>query len=96
MRQQVVDLLPLVDGRPAAVDLVQGGVGVVHPLHQPLQLTIAQQVVATQISTHISGHMKSEHPQQYFFLSSTCLSLRYSAALWPPARRTTTSFLSPE
>lgn len=41
MRQQVIDLLPLVDRRAAAVDLVQGGVSVVHPLHQPLELAVA-------------------------------------------------------
>lgn len=44
--QQVIDLLPLLDGWAAAVDLVQGGVGVVHPLHQPLELAVAYQVVA--------------------------------------------------
>lgn len=44
---QVIELLALLTGRAAAVDLVQGGVGVVHPLHQPFQLTITYQVVAT-------------------------------------------------
>lgn len=53
VRQQVVDLLALVNGRPAAVDLVQGGVGVVHPLHQPLELTVTYQIVAPQIPTWI-------------------------------------------
>lgn len=46
MRQQVVEPLPLVDGGTAAVDLVQRGVGMVHPLHQPFQLAVAYQVVA--------------------------------------------------
>lgn len=50
--QQVIDLLPLVNGRTAAVDLVQGGIGVVHPLHQPLELAVTYQVVASQIPTH--------------------------------------------
>lgn len=44
--QQVIEHLPLVNGWRAAVDLVQGGVGVVHPLHQPLELAVAYQVVA--------------------------------------------------
>lgn len=52
VRQQVIDFLAPVDGRPAAVDLVQGGVGVAHPLHQPLEFAIAQQVVASQVPSY--------------------------------------------
>ena len=45
--QQVIDLLPLVNGWAAAVDLVQGGVSLVNPLHQPLELAVTNQVVST-------------------------------------------------
>lgn len=53
--QQVIDLLPLLDGWTAAVDLVQGGISVVHPLHQPLELAVAYQVVAPKIPTCMDG-----------------------------------------
>lgn len=46
VRQQVVEPLALVHGWAAAVDLIQCGVGVMHPLHQPFQLAVAYQVVA--------------------------------------------------
>lgn len=47
--QQVIDLLPLVNRWAAAVDLIQSGISVVHPLHQPLELAVTHQVVASQI-----------------------------------------------
>lgn len=55
VRQQVVEPLPLVAGRTTAVDVIQRGVGMVHPLHQPFKLAIANQVVATKISTYMGG-----------------------------------------
>jgi len=81
--QQVIDLLPLVSGWPAAVDLVQGGVGVVHPLHQPLEIAVAYQVVATQISTRTGGphgtsvvrfvkYLLLEHVSYWLFISNPC------------------------
>lgn len=54
VRHQVVDFPPLVDRRPAAVDLVQRGVGVVHPFHQPLELAVTYEVVASQIPANFS------------------------------------------
>ncbi len=53
--QQVIELLPLLNGWTAAVDLVQGGVCMMHPLHQPLELAVAYQVVAPQIPAGMKG-----------------------------------------
>ena len=53
--QQVIQLLPLLNGRPIAVDLIKRGICVVHPLHQPFKLAIAYQVVATQIPADGDG-----------------------------------------
>lgn len=45
--QQIVEFFPLVHGWTTAVDIIQCGIGVVHPLHQPLEFAVAYQVVAT-------------------------------------------------
>lgn len=58
VRQQVVDQLPLLERRPAAGDLIQGGVGLMHPLHQPLQLAVTSQAVPSQVATHTFPHTK--------------------------------------
>lgn len=70
--QQVVDLLPLVNGRSAAVDLIQGGVSVVHPLHQPLELAVAYQVVAPQVTSHAArNHMEHRLTDKHLFVETS-------------------------
>lgn len=69
MRQQVVELLPLVNGWAAAVDLIQCGIRMMHPLHQPFQLAVTYQVVATQIPTFIQwwhGHQLTDRCIWFF------------------------------
>ena len=52
---QVVDLLVQQGLWALAVDLVHGGVGVDHPLHQPLELTVADELVPPQVSVGQEG-----------------------------------------
>lgn len=49
-RHQVVNLLVQLCGRAFTVNLVHCSVGAVHPLHQPLQLTVTGELVASQVS----------------------------------------------
>lgn len=59
---KIVDFLSLIGRRTVAVYLVYGCVGVVNPVHQPLQLAIAGE----QISTQITG----EHRKVSSFITS--------------------------
>ena len=50
LRHQIVDLLVQLWGRPFTVNLIHCGIGAVYPLHQPLQLTVAGELVPSQVS----------------------------------------------
>lgn len=43
--QQVIQSLALVYWWTTAVDVIQSGIGLMHPLYQPFELTVTYQVV---------------------------------------------------
>lgn len=47
---KVIDVLVLVGNRAFTVDLVHGGIGVEHPLNQPLQFIVTHELVAPQVT----------------------------------------------